>query len=217
MWLGPKHGYLTDWTTRLWVKTTGIRTDLQSSPWLEGPIARPTGIGIHFFDDFAAERGLSVQSGTGLIKNLAELSGPGFKVGEISPAVRHFYESTTDYDLDAWSEWCGFFRPFGYVLARVFSHRLRQLNVPLSSLDTSRGISSRVADLTDAEGIFSCNCVVGCVSAGFNGTSCDGLCRAAGPHLRWHHAPVDQNGQQWGVRFSRRVSVGRIQALFAKG
>src|SRR5215831_16943582 len=95
MWLGPKRGHLTDWTTQLWVKTTGILTDLQSSPWLEGPIARPTGIGTHFFDDFAAERGLSVQSGTGLIKNLAELSGPGFKVGEISAPVRHFYENTT--------------------------------------------------------------------------------------------------------------------------
>jgi len=152
MWLGPKSGYLTDWTTQLWVKSTGISTDLQLSPWLEGPIARPTGVGIRFFDDFAAERGLSVQSGTGLIKNLAELSGPGFKLAEISPEVRHFYENTADYELDAWSEWCGFFRPFGYVLARVFSHRLQQLNVPLSSLDTSRGITSRVADLTDAQG-----------------------------------------------------------------
>jgi len=152
MWLGPKRGHLTDWTTQLWVKNTGRLTDLRSSPWLEGPIARPTGIGIQFFDDFAAEHGLSVQSGTGLIKNLAELSGPRFKLAEISPEVRHFYENTADYELDAWSEWCGFFRPFGYVLARLFSHRLQQLNVPLSSLDTSRGITSRVADLTDAEG-----------------------------------------------------------------
>jgi hypothetical protein len=152
MWLGPKRGHLTDWSTQLWVRASGIMTDLQSSPWLEGPIAKPTGIGVRFFDDFAAEHGLSVQSGTGLIKSLAQLSGPGFGLGEITPEVRHFYENTSEYELDAWSEWCGFFRPFGYILARVFSHRLQQLNVPLSSLDTSRGVTSRVADLADAEG-----------------------------------------------------------------
>ncbi|HWC20183.1 MAG TPA: hypothetical protein VG498_24425 [Terriglobales bacterium] len=152
MWLGPKRGHLTDWTTQIWVKTNGVKTDLKSSPWLEGPIAKPTGIGVRFFDDFAAEHGLSVQAGTGLIKNLAQLSGPGLRLEEITPEVRHFYENTSEYELDAWSEWCGFFRPFGYVLARVFSHRLQQLNVPLSSLDTSRGVTSRVADLADAEG-----------------------------------------------------------------
>ena len=91
MWLGAKRGHLTDWTTQQWVKTTGILTDLQFSQWLE--IARPTGIEIRFFDDFAAENGLSVRSGTGLIKNLAELSGSGFKLGEVSPEVRHFYEN----------------------------------------------------------------------------------------------------------------------------
>lgn len=152
MWLGPKRGHLTDWTTQLWVKATGITTDLQSSPWLEGPIAKPTGIGVRFFDDFAADSGLSVASGTGLIKNLAELSGTDFRLEDIPPEVRHFYQNTAEYELDAWSEWCGFFKPFGYVLARVFSHRLQQLNVPLSSLDTSHGITSRVADLADSEG-----------------------------------------------------------------
>jgi hypothetical protein len=152
MWLGSKRGHLTDWTTQLWVKATGTVTDLRSSQWLEGPIAKPTGIGGRFFDDFAAEQGLSVQSGTGLIKNFAELSGSAFELEQITPEVRHFYENAAEYELDAWSEWCGFFRPFGYILARLFSHRLQQLNVPLSGLDTSRGITSRVADLTDAAG-----------------------------------------------------------------
>src|SRR5215468_9235635 len=106
MWLGPKRGHLTDWTTQLWVKAAGITTDLQSSPWLEGPIAKPTGIGARFFDDFAADQGFSVQCGTGLIKNFAALSGPQFRLGELAPAVRHFYENTVEYGLDAWSEWC---------------------------------------------------------------------------------------------------------------
>jgi hypothetical protein len=152
MWLGPKRGNLTDWTTQLWVKTTGTLTNLRLSPWLDGPIGEPTGIGVGFFEDFAAEHGLLVQTGTGLIKNFADLRGPDFKAADIASEVRLFYENTTEYKLDAWSEWCGFFRPFGYLLAQIFSRRLQQLNVPLSGLDTSRGITSRVADLIDAGG-----------------------------------------------------------------
>jgi hypothetical protein len=49
-----------------------------------------------------------------------------------------------------WSQWCGVFRPFGWTLAILFSRRLQQLNVPLSGLDTSRGMTSEVMPLVDA-------------------------------------------------------------------
>jgi len=149
MWLGLQRGYLTDWTTQVWVKTSGRKTDLKSCPWLQGPIAKPTGIGNMFFESFAQEQGLEARPGAGLIRNFAALAGPQFKAEEVAPEVRNFYEHTADYDLDAWSEWHGFFRPFGRLLAVFFSHRLQQLNVPLSSLDTSHGVSSRIVDLVD--------------------------------------------------------------------
>src|SRR5204862_2050290 len=60
-----------------------------------------------------------------------------------------FYQATSTYALDAWSEWCGLFRPFGVLLAMIFSRRLQQLNLPLSSLDTSRGITSEILQLRD--------------------------------------------------------------------
>jgi hypothetical protein len=41
--------------------------------------------------------------------------------------------------IDCWSEWSSIFRPFGRLLAIVFSRRLQQLNVPLTGLDTSLG------------------------------------------------------------------------------
>jgi hypothetical protein len=43
------------------------------------------------------------------------------------------------------------FRPFGRLLAALFSRRLQQLNVPLSPLDASRGMTSEVLRLTDPE------------------------------------------------------------------
>jgi hypothetical protein len=65
--------------------------------------------------------------------------------------VIDFYEHTADYELEAWFEWSGAFRPFGRGLARIFSRRLQQLNVPLSGLETSRGITSEVINLRDRE------------------------------------------------------------------
>jgi hypothetical protein len=67
----------------------------------------------------------------------------------VSKGVRHFYEHTAAYELDAWSEWCGAFKPFGWLLAVLFSRRLQQLNVPLSGLDTSRGLSNAVWHLVE--------------------------------------------------------------------
>jgi hypothetical protein len=151
MWLGNERGHLADWTTQLWVKATGRITTLQSSPWLDGPTGKTTGIGLEFFDEFASEHGLVVRRGTGLIHDFSILSGPAYKLEDIAPGVRDFYQQTADYELDAWSEWCGIFRPFGRLLAHLFSHRLQQLNVPLSSLDTSQGVTSRILDLVNAQ------------------------------------------------------------------
>ena len=63
-----------------------------------------------------------------------------------------FYEQTSEYEFDVWSEWRGGFRPFGNALAAIFSRRLQQLNVPLSPLDTSQGISTSVVRLVDPAG-----------------------------------------------------------------
>lgn len=72
-----------------------------------------------------------------------------FDPGAISPSVVDFYARTSIYSLDAWSEWTGIFRLFGWALATLFSRRLQQLNVPLSALDTSRGMTSEVTPVLD--------------------------------------------------------------------
>ena len=99
----------------------------------------------HLFDGYAAAHGLRVLRGqaTGLVPDFEILRSGAFDPGAISPAVIDFYTQTSEYDLDAWSQWCGAFRPFGWMLAVLFSRRLQQLNVPLSNLDTSRGMTSK--------------------------------------------------------------------------
>jgi hypothetical protein len=85
------------------------------------------------------------------LHDFSSLRGTSFNPAEVDASVARFYERTSEYELDAWAEWCGAFKPFGRLLAAVFSRRLQQLNVPLSALDTSRGISSEVFQAVDPQ------------------------------------------------------------------
>src|SRR5579883_728791 len=149
IWLGAKRGFLTDYVTQLWVRASGRRITLEEYPWLEGPIGKPTGIGPNFFEELAKHENLSVRPGLGLLPRFDALAGPNFRPETVAPLVKDFYEQTSGYELEAWSEWCGIFRPFGRLLAVLFSRRLQQLNVPLSAMDTSQGVQSNVIDLVD--------------------------------------------------------------------
>ena len=147
-----ERGCFTDWVTQRWVQYTGRRVDLREEEWLDGPMGQPAGIGKNYFVDLAAELGLDYRvacEGAGLLRDFQELNGPEFAASEINPSVVHFYEHTAGYAIDAWAEWCGVFRPFGALLALIFSRRLQQLNVPLSGLDTSRGVTNDVIILAD--------------------------------------------------------------------
>jgi hypothetical protein len=87
----------------------------------------------------------------GLVGSIQDLAGPDFDPGAIGPRIADFYERTSAYELDAWSEWSAALRPFGWLLAFLFSRRLQQLNVPLSPLDTAQGMTSQVLRLADPE------------------------------------------------------------------
>ena len=153
MWLDDSRGHVVDWSTQRWVELTGRRVTLAECPWLEGPAGSPAGIGKDFFDSYSSTNALQLErSGGGLIPDFSVLNSNQFNTGRVSPAVVHFYQRTSEYELDAWSQWCGAFRPFGWALARIFSRRLQQLNVPLSNLDTSQGMTSRVMPVSRQDG-----------------------------------------------------------------
>lgn len=151
-WINAKHGYLTDWVTQQWVCMTGKQVNLAGASWLDGPVGDTQRIGTGFFQDFAQAKGLMVRAGVaGIVPDFSDLDWEGFRAQQVAPAVRHFYEHTAAYKMDAWSQWSGLFRPFGGLLAVLFSRRLQQLNVPLSGLDTSQGMTSDILQLVDAD------------------------------------------------------------------
>src|ERR1700748_79356 len=142
--LGPRRGYLSDLVTQRVVQFTGRRISLASEPWLKGPIAPTTGIGPDYFAALAASKRLRLHQPdtAGIISDFTTLRGSSFQPSNVDTRVANFYEETSAYELDAWVEWCGGFRPFGWLLAVLFSRRLQQLNIPLSGLDTSKGLTS---------------------------------------------------------------------------
>jgi hypothetical protein len=153
--LGGRRGVLSDWITQRWIELTGKGVDLSDCPWLEGPVGDVELIGSAFFRRLAERKNLEFVAdgpGRGLIADFSRLRGPAFDPDSVDARVVAFYEKTADFEFDIWSEWCGAFRPFGGALAVIFSRRLQQLNVPLSSLDTKLGITSNVVQLKERSG-----------------------------------------------------------------
>jgi len=151
MWLGDRRGHSSDWLTQRWVQATGRRVDVREFPWLDGPVGATTGIAPTFIADLARSEQLAIRDtpDAGLIPDFGILAAADFHPDAADGHVIDFYAHTARYEMDSWAEWCGVFRPFGWLLARMFSRRLQQLNVPLTGLDTSRGVSSEVVQLVD--------------------------------------------------------------------
>lgn len=131
----------------------GRRMDRSRVPWLDGPTGPPR-IGAGFHRSVAAEAGLAVRTGSdlGLLPACSLLDGDAFDSGRLHTSVRDFYEHTSRYHLDVWSEWSPLFWPFGWALITFVSRRMEQLNFPMYPLETARGMTSEVEQLVDPSG-----------------------------------------------------------------
>ena len=152
MWINNKVGYLQDWITQVWVKITGRRFDPANNSWLIGPIGDPRLIKDKFIQELASNEDLEIkenQPGSGLLSSFDDLSLSTEEKKNIDQVIVDFYENTVNYNFEVWSEWRGIFRPFGWLLSVIFSKRLQQLNLPLSALDSAKGIQSNIIKLDD--------------------------------------------------------------------
>lgn len=155
----PPRGRIVDGVTQRWVRATGRAVDGSRHPWLEAPVGDVDVIGKDFFHRYASRQGWTVVEDSrprGLIRDFTSLRAPSCDPGSVDPEIARFYEETSEYEFDVWSQWAGAFRPFGAALGAIFSRRLQQLNVPLSPLDTKLGVRSRVLRLVSPEGRADC-------------------------------------------------------------
>ena len=152
MRINKKRGHLQDWITQVWVKATGRRINPENSDWLLGPIGDTDIIKDQFISAIAEKEDLEIASNipdSGLLNSFNDLELSESEISLINKKVIDFYERTSNYNFEVWSEWRGLFRPFGWLLSVIFSRRLQQLNLPLSALDSAKGIQSNIIKLID--------------------------------------------------------------------
>ncbi len=141
---------IQDNITQIWVKATGKRIDPDEYKWLLGPIGDTDIIKDKFIYDLAEKEDLELHNNSpnfGLLDRIEDLGINGNEKVLLNRKVSDFYENTSNYDFEVWSEWKGIFKPLGKLLHVVFSKRLQQLNLPLSSIDTAKGLRSEIIKL----------------------------------------------------------------------
>jgi len=143
-----------DKITQFWVKVTGRRIDPEEFDWLIGPIGDEDIIKDKFIEKLAKEENLEISNNRkdyGLLESIEQIGITGDEKLRLNNQVRDFYENTSNYNFEIWSEWKGVFKPFGKLLYVFFSQRLQQLNLPLNSIDTAKGLKSEIIKLKNKD------------------------------------------------------------------
>ncbi|WP_229070498.1 hypothetical protein [Actinoplanes sp. DH11] len=143
-----------DRMTRTFWCVTGRPVDLACGErWLAAPMNDSETIGDAWLRDAAAAYGGAVREreGAGLLTDMSQLDGPGFQADALRPEIRDFYEHTSDWRMEVWTQWNTVFLPGGEFVARYFGRRVQQLALPTRPLDVALGMDSRVVTIVDAD------------------------------------------------------------------
>lgn len=129
----------------------GRRVSRAEEPWLNSPLGDSVLIGAGIYEKIAQDEHLEMQivPDAGLIGDFDALHGPTFDPSVVHPRVRHFYEHTSQYQLEAWSEIALIGKFFLWLLVEFISQRMDQLNFPISPLEMARGMTSQVIQLRE--------------------------------------------------------------------
>jgi hypothetical protein len=150
----PDHRHPLDAVAQTWMKASSRRVPRQSVPWLLGPTAGSDVVGHGWVEAAAAALGGRTSTGPdhGLLPHFEQLAGDAFDPSLVDSRIVDFYEHTSMWGLDLWSEWSPVAWPFGRAITALWSHRLQQLSLPMRPLDVSFGMDSTVVHIHDAAG-----------------------------------------------------------------
>ncbi|WP_083733671.1 hypothetical protein [Actinomadura sp. CNU-125] len=142
---------LLDRLTQRWVRTTGRPVDLHDRTWLAGPHGG-RGSWLHREAGRLGARVRDGEADAGLLPSMTALDGPAFDADDLHPHVRDFYEHTTRWRVDLWSQWSPWAWPFGWLISALFARRLQQLALPLRPMDVAHGMTSEVTPVAAPDG-----------------------------------------------------------------
>ena len=145
-------GKLVDRSTQAWVRTTGRKITFAEYPWLSGPVGGPCQIADEWLQREAERLGGVLSEGGGLLERMSDLAGSDFDPSRLAKPIVEFYENTSEYRMEVWSQWSPAAWPVGWLITSLFSQRLDQLNLPLRQLDVANGMDSRIVLIQDSSG-----------------------------------------------------------------
>jgi hypothetical protein len=141
---------IQDWFTQQWVILWGKKVHPTEHEWLMGPFGELNGIGEKFIDQLAKFEDLIIirdSNSKGILDSISSLSLSEKDFQKLSLNVIDFYEKTSDYELQLNVKWNPFFKIFGYLVSRIFSQRINQLNIPLENLKKSENLTNEIIQL----------------------------------------------------------------------
>jgi hypothetical protein len=139
-----------DWFTQQWVIVWGRKINPSDYPWLVGPFGELSGIGEEFIYQLAEKENLIISRNAkskGLLHSISTLDLAEKDLNKLSQKVIDFYEKTADYKLQFYVKWNPFFKVFGYLVNRLFSQRINQLNIPTENIQASENLTSEIIEL----------------------------------------------------------------------
>lgn len=139
-----------DWFTQQWVILWGRKIIPSEYLWLIGSFGELNGIGETFIKQLAEKENLIINrnsSSEGLLSSISVLNLSENEIKKLSQKVIDFYEKTADYKLKFNVKWNPFFKFFGYVVNRLFSQRINQLNIPTQNIRESENLTSEIIKL----------------------------------------------------------------------
>ena len=141
-----------DWFTQQWVIWRGRKLDNSKDKWLLGPFGNVNGIGKMFINQLAEKENLVIdkQQSSGLIPEVKKLIEDDRDFERLSNQVVDFYQQTSAYSLGLKVHWNPYFKIFGWLVNRMFSNRINQLNIPLKNNTGDEILESEIINLLDS-------------------------------------------------------------------
>lgn len=139
-----------DWFTQQWVIICGRKINPSENTWLFGTFGEVSGIGEKFIHQLAEKEDLTIirkSNSKGLLDSISSLNLSENEIKKLSKNVIDFYEKTSEYKLQLNVKWNPIFKIFGYVVNRLFSQRINQLNIPTNNIQSSEKLTSEIIEL----------------------------------------------------------------------
>ena len=139
-----------DWFTQQWVIICGRKINPSENTWLFGTFGEVSGNGEKFIHQLAEKEDLTIirkSNSKGLLDSILSLNLSENEIKKLPKNVIDFYEKTSEYKLQLNVKWNPIFKIFGYVVNRLFSQRINQLNIPTNNIQSSENLTSEIIEL----------------------------------------------------------------------